>query len=366
MGGPLQGMRVIELAGLGPGPFAGMMLSDAGADVIRIDRPGPAHATDTADDLSVALERGRRSIALDLRTEEGTRVALELIASADALFEGFRPGVAERLGIGPDACLEVNPALVYGRMTGWGQSGPLATTVGHDLNYIALAGALGAIGTAGAPPTIPLNLVGDLGGGGMLLAFGLLCGVLHARQTGKGQVVDVAMVDGVASLMAPFITQQEWRPRGENVIDGGSHFYNVYETSDGRWITIASLEPQFYRELLEVLDLDPATLPAQMDEASWPDMRKLFAEKFRNRTSAEWEEQMRDREVCFAPVLDLDEVQHHPHLKERGVLGEVGGLLQPMPSPRFLGTPSGRPQPRPQVGAHQDELLRELELRRRG
>jgi alpha-methylacyl-CoA racemase len=334
--------------------------------VIRIDRPGAAHATETAEDLSVALERGRRSIALDLRSAEDREVALELVAGADALFEGFRPGVAERLGLGPEVCLAANPALVYGRMTGWGQSGPLAPTVGHDLNYIALAGALGAIGAPGGPPTIPLNLVGDLGGGGMLLAFGLLCGVLHARTTGRGQVVDVAMVDGVASLMAPFLPQREWRPRGDNAIDGGSHFYNVYETADGRWVTIASLEPQFYRELLDVLELDPATLPPQMDEASWPEMRRLFAERFRSRTSAEWEELIGDREICFAPVLALDEVEHHPHLAARGVLGEVGGVRQPMPAPRFLGTPSGHPRPRPRVGEHQEEILRELGLRRRG
>lgn len=360
MGGPLTGVRVVELGGLGPGPFAGMMLSDAGAEVIRVDRPHRPHETHTADRLSVALERNRRSIALDLRTDSGLAAALELIRSADIVYEGFRPGVAERLGVGPEKCLELKPSLVYGRMTGWGQTGPLASTPGHDINYIALAGALGAIGLEGGAPTIPLNLVGDLGGGGMFLCFGVLSALIHARSTGEGQVVDAAMVDGVATLMAPFLSQGGWSPRGTNVIDGGSHFYNVYRAADGRWISIGALEPQFYSALLRVLGLDPAELPDQMDTAAWPKLRELFASIFATKTAGEWEELMQHEEICFAPVLEVDEVATHPHLKARGVVGEVGGVLQPMPSPRFGTTPSDHPRPRPRPGEHTEAILQEI------
>lgn len=357
MAGPLTGLRIIEFAGLGPGPFAGMMLSDMGAEVVRIDRPARGHETDVATSLHTVIERGRRSIAIDLKKPAGVEIALRLVGGAEAVFEGYRPGVAEKLGVGPDACLAINPAIVYGRMTGWGQTGPLAGAPGHDLNYIALAGALGAIGQAAGTPTIPLNLIGDFGGGGMLLAYGLLCGVLNARATGVGQVVDTAMVDGVVALMAPYLSQPAWKARGLNVIDGGSHFYNVYETADHRWVTIGSIEPQFYAALLDVLGLDPMSLPDQMDESKWPAMKEHFAAIFRTATADEWVERMEGREVCFAPVLDIDEVADDPHLVERGVLIDLHGIRQPMPAPRFDRTPADLPRPKPEVGEHTDELL---------
>ncbi|XOV87447.1 MAG: CaiB/BaiF CoA transferase family protein [Pseudomonadota bacterium] len=332
--GPLTGYRIIELAGIGPGPFCGMMLADMGAEVIRVDRP--AAAPRRGRDV---LTRGRKSIAVDLKSAAGREVVLKLCESADGLFEGFRPGVTERLGLGPDDCMARNPALVYGRMTGWGQDGPMAQAAGHDINYIALAGALHAIGPRGGKPVPPLNLVGDFGGGGMMLAFGLVCGLLEAARSGKGQVVDAAMVDGAATLMAMFFSMHAggaMRPeRGTNLLDGGAHFYDTYETSDGRYISLGSIEPQFYALLLEKAGLDGEEFAAQMDQARWPELKEKLAAAIRQRSRDEWCEIMEGSDVCFAPVLSLSEVAEHPHNKARGTFTELDGFLQPAPAPRF-------------------------------
>lgn len=359
--GPLSGVRVVEMAGLGPAPFAGMLLADMGADVVRIDRPPSARRMfDTGRDL---LGRGRRSVSVDLKHENGPGLVLRLVESADALIEGFRPGVMERLGLGPDVCHARNPALVYGRMTGFGQDGPLAQAAGHDINYIALGGALGAIGRAGQPPTPPLNLVGDFGGGGMVLAFGVVCGLLTARATGTGQTIDAAMVDGTALLMTPFFAASEgWRERGTNLLDSGAPFYDVYETADGRYVAIGAIEPQFYAELLARTVLSDAGLADQMDQLGWPDTKKRFAEMFRLRTRDEWCELLEGTDACFAPVLELDEVQHHHHNAARGTLVEVDGVVQPRPTPRFDATPPAIRRPPPSPGQHTDEVLLERGL----
>jgi len=335
--GPLAGYRIIELAGIGPGPFCGMMLSDMGADVIRIDRKTgrPGRSRDV-------LARNRRSVAVDLKNPTGVETVLRLVESADALFEGFRPGVTERLGLGPDDCLKRNPKLVYGRMTGWGQDGPLAQAAGHDINYIALTGALHAIGRPGERPVPPLNLVGDFGGGGMLLAFGMVCALLEAQKSGKGQVVDAAMVDGAASLMAMFYTMGAagafTDKRGTNLLDGGSHFYDAYETKDGRYICVGSIEPQFYALLVEKAGLDPERFSAQMDASRWPEYKQELIEVFKGRTRDEWCEIMEGSDVCFAPVLSVFEAPEHPHNKARNTFIDVDGVVQPAPSPRFSRT----------------------------
>jgi alpha-methylacyl-CoA racemase len=335
--GPLQGFRIIELAGIGPGPFCGMMLSDMGAEVIRIDRlrPGAKAPKDV-------LARNRRAIAVDLKSPEGVEAVLKLVETADALFEGFRPGVTERLGLGPDDCLARNEKLVYGRMTGWGQDGPLAHAAGHDINYIALTGALHAIGRPGERPVPPLNLVGDFGGGGMLLAFGLVCALLEAQKSGKGQVVDAAMVDGAASLMAMFFTMGAngaFRDqRGTNMLDGGAHFYDTYETSDGKAICIGSIEPQFYALLVEKGGLDPERFSAQMDMTQWPAFKDELIEVFKSKSQAEWCEIMEGTDVCFAPVLSIFEAPDHPHNKARNAFVDIDGVVQPAPSPRFSRT----------------------------
>jgi alpha-methylacyl-CoA racemase len=335
--GPLQGFRIIELAGIGPGPFCGMMLSDMGAEVIRIDRlrPGAKAPKDV-------LARNRRAIAVDLKSPEGVEAVLKLVETADALFEGFRPGVTERLGLGPDDCLARNEKLVYGRMTGWGQDGPLAHAAGHDINYIALTGALHAIGRPGERPVPPLNLVGDFGGGGMLLAFGLVCALLEAQKSGKGQVVDAAMVDGAASLMAMFFTMGAngaFRDqRGTNMLDGGAHFYDTYETSDGKAICIGSIEPQFYALLVEKGGLDPERFFAQMDMTQWPAFKDELIEVFKSKSQAEWCEIMEGTDVCFAPVLSIFEAPDHPHNKARNAFVDIDGVVQPAPSPRFSRT----------------------------
>jgi alpha-methylacyl-CoA racemase len=333
--GPLSGFRVIELAGIGPGPFCGMMLSDMGADVIRVDRSGARAGRDV-------LARGRRSIAVDLKNPEGRDAVLRLCEGADALFEGFRPGVTERLGLGPEDCMARNPRLVYGRMTGWGQDGPMAQAAGHDINYISLAGALHAIGNKGGKPVPPLNLVGDFGGGGMLLAFGLVCGLLEAQKSGKGQVVDAAMVDGSAILMAMFFSMRAgnaWKDsRASNMLDGGAHFYDAYETRDGKYISIGSIEPQFYALLIEKAGLDAGEFSAQMDQAKWPELKAKLTTVFKSRTRDEWCRLMEGTDVCFAPVLSLNEVEQHPHNKARGTFRDVDGILQPAPAPRFSRT----------------------------
>ncbi len=362
MTGPLEGLRVIEIAGIGPGPFCAMLLADLGAEVLRIDRPREA-----AGGIPVAPEfditrRNRRSVAVDLRHADGAGVVLELVASADALIEGFRPGVAERLGIGPATCMKRNPRLVYGRMTGWGQDGPLAHAAGHDANYIALTGALHAIGPAGGPPILPLNLIGDFGGGALYLAFGVLAAIIEAGRSGSGQVVDAAMVDGAALLMAPVHGRHaagSWRDeRGRNVLDGGAHFYGVYQTRDAKYVAIAAIEPKFYAELLERIGLgDDDDLPEQWDEAAWPGMRARFAAIFERRTRDQWRTLLEGTDACFAPVLSLGEAARHPHMAARGTFVEFGGVLQPAPAPRFSRTaPDIRLAPAA-PGEHTDEAL---------
>ncbi len=361
--GPLDGVRIIELQGIGPGPFCGMMLADMGAEVIRIDRAGNVGgAPSRPNDV---LARGRRSIGVDLKNPDGVETVLQLIETADALIEGFRPGVTERLGLGPDVCLARNPKLVYGRMTGWGQDGPYANAAGHDINYIALSGALGSIGRAGEAPVPPLNLVGDFGGGGMLLAYGIVCGVLSAKTTGAGQVVDAAMVDGAASLMAMFFTFKAMGMHGErgtNMLDTGAHFYDVYECADGEYVSIGSIEPQFYALLLEKTGLAEEELPRQHSREDWPAMKQRFADVFLQKTRDEWCEIMEHTDICFAPVLSLDEAPQHPHNVARGTFTEVDGVVQPSPAPRFSGTPVGLDLPPSLPGEHTDDLLAELGL----
>ena len=334
--GPLTGFRVIELAGIGPGPFCGMMLSDMGAEVIRVDRVGGSGGR-----RRDVLSRNRRCIAVDLKQPDGVELVLKLVETADALFEGFRPGVTERLGLGPDDCLARNARLVYGRMTGWGQEGPIAHAAGHDINYIGLAGALHAIGEPNGKPVPPLNLVGDFGGGGMLLAYGLVCGMLEASRSGKGQVIDAAMVDGAASLMAMFFSMVGFgfrNERGSNMLDGGAHFYNTYETKDGKYVCIGSIEPQFYAELVEKSGVDPNRFGPQMDTGQWGDFRTELAEVFKTKTRDEWCDIMEGSDVCFAPVLSILEAPDHPHNRHRGTFVEVDGVTQPAPSPRFSRT----------------------------
>jgi len=334
--GPLTGFKVIELAGIGPGPFCGMMLSDMGAEVIRVDRVGGSGGR-----RRDVLSRNRRCIAVDLKQPEGVELVLKLVETADALFEGFRPGVTERLGLGPDDCLARNARLVYGRMTGWGQEGPIAHAAGHDINYIGLAGALHAIGEPNGKPVPPLNLIGDFGGGGMLLAYGLVCGMLEASRSGKGQVIDAAMVDGAASLMAMFFSMVGFgfrNERGSNMLDGGAHFYNTYETKDGKYVCIGSIEPQFYAELVEKSGVDPNRFGPQMNTEQWGDFRTELAEVFKAKTRDEWCDIMEGSDVCFAPVLSILEAPDHPHNRHRGTFVEVDGVTQPAPSPRFSRT----------------------------
>ncbi len=360
--GPLHGVKIIELAGIGPGPFAAMMLSDMGAEVIRVDRAGAVTGGDPANPPKDALTRGRRSIGVDLKNPDGVETVLSLIEQADGLIEGFRPGVTERMGLGPDACLARNPKLVYGRMTGWGQTGPYALAAGHDINYIALAGALEPIGRAGEAPVPPLNLVGDFGGGGMLMAFGIACGIISARQTGQGQVVDAAMVDGAAVLMNMFWGMRAsgfWNDeRGTNMLDTGAPFYDVYECSDGLYISIGSIEPQFYAELLRLSGLgDLPDFPNQHARSEWPAMKKTVAEVFKAKTRDEWCALMEHTDVCFAPVLSMDDAAKHPHNVERGTFIEVAGLTQAGPAPRFSATPPSVPAPAAHPGQHTDDVL---------
>ena len=344
--GPLKGIKVVEMAGLAPGPFAAMMLADMGAEVLRIERPGQVAPADHP--RLELLNRSRRSIALDLKSADGAATLRRLLLGADAFIEGFRPGVMERLGLGPEPCLAANPKLVYGRMTGWGQDGPLAQAAGHDINYIALVGALHSIGGKGGPPTVPLNLVGDFGGGGMYLAFGVVCALLEARQSGRGQVVDAAMVDGAASLMtymfAAHATGAWSERRGDNVLDGNAApWYGVYETADGRYISLASAEPQFYAELLRLTGM-VADAPADpADRSLWPAFRERLAALFRGKTQAEWCAVLEGGNVCFAPVLTLSEAIAHPHNRARGTFVEVDGVVQPGPAPRFSRTVPDRP-----------------------
>ncbi len=365
MAGPLTGYRILEIAGIGPGPFASMLLSDMGADVIRIDRSQAVMGGDPDKPPFDLLNRGRRSIGIDLKNPDGIETVLKLVEKSDALLEGFRPGVTERLGIGPDVCLGRNPKLVYGRMTGWGQDGPYAQAAGHDINYIALAGALDAIGRKGQPPSVPLNLVGDFGGGAMFLAFGVVCGLLEAQRSGQGQVVDAAMVDGAALLMTMFYSLKNmgfWKPeRGTNLLDSGSHFYDVYECADGKYISIGSIEPQFYAEFLRLSGLgEQPDLAFQMDQSSWPEMKERVAAVFKAKTREEWCAIMEHTDVCFAPVLSLDEAHLHPHNVARGTFTQNNGVLQPSPAPRFSRTEPEIQRPPSHPGQHTDEVLAEF------
>ncbi len=360
--GPLAGVKVVEIAGIGPGPFCAMVLADLGAEVIRVDRASGVPEQMPEGPARDVLNRGRRSIAVDLKTPRGAETVLRLVESADALIEGFRPGVAERLGIGPDAALAANPRLVYGRMTGWGQDGPYADAAGHDINYIALSGLLHAIGRAGEAPVPPLNLVGDFGGGGMLLALGVVAALLETRSSGEGQVVDASMVDGAAllgTMVFGFFGTGGWNDeRGTNLLDTGAHFYDVYETADGRHVSIGSIEPQFYAELLRLSGLADEDLPAQFDREQWPAMKERVAAVFATKTRDEWCEIMDASDVCFAPVLSLAEAPEHPHNRARGTFVEQAGVVQPAPAPRFSRTPGELVAPPPHPGQHTDEVLR--------
>ncbi|HEY2179843.1 MAG TPA: CaiB/BaiF CoA-transferase family protein [Caulobacteraceae bacterium] len=353
--GPLADLRIVEFAGIGPGPFCGMLLSDLGADVVRIDRKGAGRGAPT--DVTA---RGRRSVALNLKSPAAVEACLKLMEGADAAFEGFRPGVMERLGLGPEIALARNPRLVYGRMTGWGQTGPLSKAAGHDMNYIALSGALGAIGTADKPIP-PLNLVGDFGGGALYLAFGLLAGVIHARASGQGQMIDCAMTDGAASLMAMFYGMKAagvWGGgRRNNILDGGAHFYDTYRCADGEWIAIGSIEPQFYALLLEKTGINDPDFKAQMDRSAWPKLHERLAAVIAAKTRDEWCEIMDGTDVCFAPVLSLDEAPAHRHNQARQTFVEVAGVTQPAPAPRFSATPGAIAGPPPAIGAHNSEAL---------
>jgi alpha-methylacyl-CoA racemase len=362
--GPLAGLRVLEFEAIGPGPFAGMMLADMGADVLLVDRPADAELGFGRERRFDIMLRGRRSLVLDLKSAAGTEAALRLCEKADALIEGFRPGVMERLGLGPDKVLERNPRLVYGRMTGWGQSGPLAGRAGHDIDYIALTGVLHAIGRAGEAPVPPLNLVGDFGGGGMLLAFGIACGVIEARASGRGQVVDAAMVDGaavLATMFAGMIASGLWRDgaRGANVLDSGAPWYDTYETRDGKHVAVGAIEPKFYAELLARLDLDASLRATQHDRSTWPALRGQIATRFRERTRDEWVAVFESSDACVAPVLTFAESRRHPHVAARAGAVEIGGIAQPAPAPRFSRTPGAAGVPPPARGSGGADALRD-------
>ena len=367
MSGPLEGIRVLEMAGIGPGPFCGMLLADMGADVVRIERNAEAPLLNGKHDVN---GRGKRSVQVDLKTPDGVAQVLALVEQADVLIEGFRPGVMERLGLDPDTCLARNPRLVFGRMTGWGQSGPMAHAAGHDLNYIALSGMLGAMGRPGEPPAPPLNLVGDYGGGAMVLAFGIACALVEARTSGQGQVIDAAMTDGTAllgSMLYGLKSQGLWSARrSSNVLDGAAHFYDTYECADGKYVSIGAIEPQFYAQLIEALGLagEPA-FARQMDKRQWPELKRRVAAVIVKRTRAEWVERMEGTDICFAPVLDMDEAPAHPHNRARKTFIEIDGVTQPAPAPRFSRTvpqvrhaPGQAPQPIATVLSHWQSTTR--------
>jgi alpha-methylacyl-CoA racemase len=364
MVGPLDGVRVLELAGQGPGPYACMLLTDLGAEVIRVDRPRDGRpGADPAVDIHA---RGRRSVALDLKKPQAVEIVLDLVERADVLVEGYRPGVTERLGLGPQDCFARNPRLIYGRMTGWGQDGPLANAAGHDINYLAVSGALHAFGEKGRAPVPPLNLVADYGGGGALLALGMVAALLAGRSTGVGQVVDAAMVDGVAAMMAPFYAlaaQGAWRDdRGSNILDGAAPFYAAYRTRDDRYVAVGAIEPQFYARLLAGLDLDPDELPPQLDPAGWPAVRARIADVFRTRTRDEWTAHFAGAEACVSPVLSLGEAVESPLARARGMFPDVDGVPSAAPAPRFSRTTVGAPARVETVGESTTAILRSLGL----
>ena len=365
MAGPLAGLRIVEFAGIGPGPFCGMMLADHGAEVIRVDRASGGRGGSQPISPKDVLARGRKSVAIDLKSAEGVALARRLAASADGIIEGFRPGVMERLGLGPDELLADNPKLVYGRMTGWGQTGPYAPYAGHDINYIALAGALAHFGRAGGKPTPPINMVGDFGGGGMMLAFGMVSALLHVARGGDGQVIDAAMTDGTAVLMAMIHGMANMGIWGEglgtNMLDTGAHFYDTYETADGKFVSIGSIEPQFYAELRRIAGLadDPA-FDAQHDRGQWPALKEKLTALFKTRTRAEWDAAMEHTDICYAPVLTMREAAAHPHNQARGTFVDVGGDTQPAPAPRYSQTATATPAPAPMPGADSDAVLASL------
>ncbi|NND67495.1 MAG: CoA transferase [Halioglobus sp.] len=362
--GPLKGITIIEIAGLGPGPFGAMLLADMGAEVIRVARPGGGMFTAVNNPRLDLLNRNKRCIAINLKEPDGVETVLKMVEQADGLLEGNRPGVMERLGLGPDTCLQRNPALVYGRMTGWGQEGPMAQEAGHDINYIALAGALHGIGRAGEKPAIPLNLVGDFGGGGLMLAYGMVCALLEAKGSGAGQVVDAAMIDGAAALMtSTFAANQAdfWSDeRGTNLLDSGAHFYEVYETSDGKYISLGSIEPQFYAALLEKLGDDAKYFENQFDAPNWPAMKEKLAAIIKQKPRDAWDEIFAGANACYAPVLSMAEVRHHPHHQARGTFLDDGEYWEPAPAPRFSRTPGEVSRNAAVIGEHSEEILRDF------
>ena len=367
MAGPLTGLRIVEFAGIGPGPFCGMMLADHGAEVIRIDRASGSRGGSSPVSRADVLARGRKSIALDLKSAEGVMLARKLCATADGLIEGFRPGVMERLGLGPDELLGDNPKLVYGRMTGWGQTGPYAPYAGHDINYIALAGALAHFGREGEKPTPPINMVGDFGGGGMMLAFGMVSALLNVARGGKGQVIDAAMTDGTAVLMGMIHGMKNagvWKEElGVNTLDTGAHFYDTYETADGKYVSVGSIEPQFYAQLRELAGLtEDRDFDAQHDPSKWPALKAKLTDLFKTRTRAEWDALMEHTDVCYAPVLTMSEAAEHPHNRAREAFVTIGDHLQPAPAPRYSETRPETPEPAPLPGDDSEAVLKDIGL----
>jgi alpha-methylacyl-CoA racemase len=356
--GPLQGVKIIEVGGIGPGPFCGMMLSDMGADIVRVERKGALALSEPKYDV---LTRNRRSVVIDLRKPEGVDALLKIVEKVDALQEGFRPGVMEKLGLGPDVCLQRNPRLVYGRMTGWGQEGPMSHAAGHDINYIALSGALHTFGRKGQNPVPPLNLVGDFGGGGMFLAFGMVCALFEAQKSGAGQVVDAAMVDGSAALMAMIFGLKAsglWADkRGVNLLDTGAHFYDTYETADGKYVALGSIEPQFYELLLKLAGIEDPEFRNQLDSSKWAALKEKISQVFKKKTRDEWCAIMEGTDVCFAPVLSMTEAPEHPHIKQRQTYTQIDGVLQPSPAPRFSRTVPVIKNPPPDPGQDTEAVL---------
>ena len=362
--GPLRGVRVVEMASIATGAFAGMMLADMGADVVRVDRPGPAEPPLIGSPETEILQRGRRAVAVDLKSSDGRALVLALGERADVLIEAYRPGVMERLGLGPDDCRAVNPKLVYGRVTGWGQDGPLARVPGHDINYIALAGALAHIGRAGYKPAIPLSTLGDMAGAGLFLTVGILGALFEAQRSGEGQVIDAAMVDGTALLMASIAGYRaagdHVGPRGTNLLDGGAPFYDVYETADGGYVSVGSTEPRFHAELCRLLDIDPGDgIEAQYDGSTWPERQALLGKLFKTRARQEWCDLLEGTDACFAPVLTLEEAPHHPHLAARATFVDHEGVMQPAPAPRFGRTPGAIAGPPPLASSPAGSILAE-------